>query len=67
MQTGTSHFVSRDAAIRYYQPYEYPITAEAVDDKLARGEIHIGKPDLKPGERLTLIDGGTRYAIEHQE
>lgn len=64
MITGTSHFVSKRHAIRYYQPYEYPIAAQAVEDKLARGEIQIGKPDLKPGQRLTIIDGGTRYAIE---
>jgi hypothetical protein len=63
MITGTSYFVSKQAAIRYYQPAEYPVAAEAVEDKLARGEIHIGKPDLKPGQRLTIIDGG-RYAIE---
>jgi hypothetical protein len=64
MITGTCYFVTREAAIRYYQPYEYPIAAEAVADKLARGEIFIGKPDLKPGQRLTTIDGGARYAIE---
>lgn len=61
--TGTSHFVSREAAIRYYTPYEYPIAAEAVDAKIAGDEIHIGKPALKAGERLLIIDGG-RYAIE---
>ena len=65
MITGTNHFVSRKAAIRYYQPQEYPIAAQAVDDMVSRGVISIGKPDLKPGERLTLLDGGARYGIEH--
>lgn len=62
---GTSHFVSHSAAVRYYRDYEGS-TAEArkaVDRKLREGEIHIGKPVLKPGQRLSMIDSGTRYAI----
>jgi len=60
---GTSHFVSRGAAIRYYRDYGYDDTAAAVDRKIREGEIHIGKPALKPGQRLTTVDGGKRYAI----
>jgi hypothetical protein len=62
--TGTSHFTSRAAAVAYYVPYHYPIASEAVDDMLARGEIHIGEPTLRPGERLVLLDGGRRFGIE---
>jgi len=62
---GTSHFVSKAAAIAYYLPYEgnHAVVA-AVNRKLAAGEIHIGPPTLKPGDRLTIVDAGTRYAIE---
>ncbi len=64
--TGTSHFVSRDKAIEYYG-YEggtYRALGIAVDRKVAEGLIHIGKPSLKPGQRLIVIDDGARYAIE---
>ena len=60
---GTSHFVSLEAAIAYYLPYHYPITREAVSRKVSEGEINIGPPVLKPGERLTLIDSNRRYKI----
>lgn len=63
-RTGTSYFVSEKAAIRYYRPYGYRNAAETVRRKLAEGEIHIGKPQLKAGERLVIVDNGTRYAIE---
>lgn len=59
--TGTAHFVSRAAAISYYA--EYGNDVAEIDRKLAEGEIHIGKPSTKPGERLSLIDEGRRYAI----
>jgi hypothetical protein len=59
--TGTSHFVSKSAARRYYA-YEDAKAAD-IDRKISEGLIHIGKPALKQGQRLTLIDGGTRYAI----
>lgn len=61
---GTSHFKSRNAARRYYEPYGYD--AAAVDRKIADGEIHLGPPILKPGESLSLIDDGTRYAIKSE-
>lgn len=68
MITGTSHFVSRSHAIHYYHAYEatYSDAVIAVSNKLAAGEIHIGKPVLKAGERLITIDGGDRYAIESE-
>lgn len=65
MRVGTSHFVNRLAAIRYYLPYGY--TAATLARKEEEGEIHFGPPPLKPGERLVVIDDGTRYAIETEE
>ena len=71
MIIGTSHFVSKAHAIRYYLAYESGCYTEchqsataAVAQKLAEGEIHIGEPALKPGQKLLVIDNGTRYAIE---
>lgn len=58
---GTSHFVSMWHAGRYYAAYGWNMPD--VEYKLAQGQIHIGKPALKPGEVLTVIDGGARYAI----
>ncbi len=63
MTYGTSYFVSKSAAVRYYRDYEGSDAARAVERKLREGEIHIGKPTLKAGERLTTLDGGKRYAI----
>lgn len=69
IRTGTSHFKSREAAMRYYRDYGYTDLAGVVDRKLADGEIHIGPPTLKPdgSERFVLIDNGTRYAIEDSQ
>jgi hypothetical protein len=65
MRIGTSYFVSRNAAIHYYFPFD---TTAAVDRKIAAGEIHIGRPPLmKPGEYLRVIDDGTRYEINSEE
>lgn len=63
---GTSYFVDEAAARKYYRPYtSYPMNMyKFVEAKIAAGEIHIGKPPLKSGERLIVIDEGTRYAIE---
>lgn len=66
--TGTAHFVSLKYALRYYHPY---ITGPGrgtalvayVATKLANQEIFIGRPDLKPGETLSVrVDEG-RYLI----
>lgn len=68
MRVGTSYFVSMRAANRYYAGYGE--SQSAVLHKIRDKEIHIGKPDLKPGERLIVIDNETgkawdgRYAIE---
>jgi hypothetical protein len=63
---GTSYFVTeRDAALHYRDYCESMSESRAlVKIKIADGEIHIGAPSpLKPNERLTLVDGGRRYAI----
>ena len=64
MRWGTSFFVSRAAAVRYYRAYEGKDAEKAVARKLREGEIHLGVPHTKVGERLHIIDGGTRYEIE---
>lgn len=62
MTWGTSYFRSRRAAEAYYgQTHGDP--KETVTTKLAEREIHIGRPPLKPGERLVIMDGGTRWGI----
>lgn len=64
---GTSHFVSKSAAMRYYKDYNPGNTREdmrrIVDRKLSEGDIHIGPPALAANEVLSTIDGNTRYAI----
>jgi hypothetical protein len=62
MIVGTSYFVNKAAAVRYYA-YEHA-TESNIDRKLAEGLIHIGEPPTKPGEWLKLIDDGTRYAVD---
>jgi hypothetical protein len=62
MIIGTNNFVSRQRAYIYYRDYGYHISD--IDQKIRDGEIAIGAPDLKPGQRLFIIDNGTRYAIE---
>jgi hypothetical protein len=63
MTYGTSYFTSLSAAVRYYKAYGYD--KSDVQRKIREGEIHIGKPKLKPGERLGTTDGGKRYTISN--
>lgn len=58
---GTSHFVDVVAARRYYARLGF--NARDVDRKLAEGEIHLGAPAVKPGERLR-VNSEERYVIE---
>ena len=68
--TGTSYFPSRDHAARYYKPYakienpDHWLTelSQLVNRKIEAGEIHIGKPELKPGQRAFVQDN--RWHIE---
>ena len=41
MRIGTSYFINRQSAIKYYKEYHYQTTKDAVDRKLKDGEIHI--------------------------
>jgi hypothetical protein len=65
MRIGTACFVNEDAAVRYYRDQNF--TREDVRRKASEGEISFGKPTLKDGERLIVVDNGTRYAIEWDE
>lgn len=65
MTVGTSHFVTFESACRYYAVYGYTIAD--VRQLVNTGEIHIGAPHIKPGERLVFVDNATRYAITTQE
>ena len=61
---GTPYFVSRGKAVGYYRDY-FSDAEKAVSDKLAAGEIFIGPPPHSKLDRVILVDGGTRYAIEY--
>ncbi len=68
MIAGTSYFISHFHARRYYADYEGlryydPACYELVDRKIAEGQIHLGMPPMKPGQRISRIDGGNRYAL----
>lgn len=62
MLVGTNHFVSKYHATKYYT--EQGIDVEGVEQKIREGEIKLGMPAIKPGEKIVLIDRNTRYAIE---
>lgn len=64
MIIGTSYFVSVESAKAYYRGYHYENVSAAVQRKIVEGEIHIGKPQIKEGEKLITIDNGRRYAVE---
>lgn len=65
---GTSHFVNFTKACDYYKDYDPDLTPAALErwvrGKIEEGEITLGKPELQVGERLLLIDEGTRYAVQ---
>lgn len=65
MRYRTSHFVSKQAAIRYYSLYGYDETTNTVERKIADGEIHVGVPSLKANQTVYL-DADGRYFIEEQ-
>lgn len=58
---GTPYFVSFEAALDYYSAYGG--TPETVRHQIAHAAIYIGKPPLKPTERLVMLDNGKRYGI----
>ncbi len=66
---GTSHFINLTKACDYYKmagiEYTTPAHLELiVKQKIADGEISLGKPDVGVGQRLIVIDAGCRYALE---
>lgn len=62
MITGTSHFISLNTAIRYYEQIGEDITA--VKNKIKEKSIHIGPPKLKKGQELIRNIQEGRYFIE---
>ena len=67
--TGTPYFVNFTKACDYYKDAGYDDMSPAELDRVVRqkiddGEVYIDKPEIQPGERLLLIDNGTRYAIK---
>ena len=73
MTIGTSHFMSFEAAMRYYAAYEgitrmtpknRAYMRDIVQHKLDAGEIHMGRPEVKAGERVSINEEG-RYLL-HQ-
>lgn len=61
---GTSYFLNRYRANKYYNQYGY--SAQDVEDKIEKGEIFIGKPPLNPGEVLILNPKEGRYFIQRE-
>ena len=64
---GTPYFESYGAALRYYKSYHYGDNKKAVDYKIEQKEIYIGKPAVKPGEKLLIDKQERRYIIEFTE
>lgn len=60
---GTSYFSTLSSAYAYYTAHALGYTRTDVDYKIQQGEIHIGAPEVKPGEKL-LIDPQGRYFID---
>lgn len=60
--TGTSYFPTKSDAIKYYAPICDEDVRLTVENKIAQGEIHIGQPQIKPGEKLFIQDN--RYHIQ---
>jgi|GEM_PF-4342987 len=59
---GTSYFEDTIAATNHYRGYGYEDVLKAVDQKRRDGEIHIGRPPVPVGCKLTVMAG--RYFIE---
>ena len=64
---GTSHFVSVDRAMRYYNTYSPGFGQYSVNRKLAEGEIHIGPPEVKEGQSLSINAEGRYVITEHEK
>lgn len=62
---GTSHFVNKASAVKYYDMMQGYDSAE-VEQYIKEGNIHIGPPKLEPGQTLRVISDEGRYAIEEK-
>ncbi len=62
MITGTCHFVSLDAAIKYYS--NQGINRDEVISKWKKMEILIGPPIAKAGQKILIKKEEGRYFIE---
>jgi hypothetical protein len=51
----------------YFRPQFGGGTRDVVERKLRTHEIELGVPKLTNGDRLRVIDGGKRYAIERDD
>ena len=60
MIVGTNHFTSFQAAVRYYK--KQGIGRKGVENKRLEGEIVIGRPKIKPGEKV-FVNEEKRYVI----
>lgn len=65
-RVGTPYFESFLAALMYYDGYGCATIVVAVQCKIYAGEIHIGIPPTKNGERV-ILDGSGRYFIEYDD
>ena len=65
IKMGTCHFESEQSAVDYYysQCYDRDTVGRDVMEKIRKGEIKIGPPKIKDGERLEILNGEGRYAI----
>ena len=59
--TPVDFFVDERAAIRWGR--DNGLAPDTVRTKIANGEIGLGPPPLNPGQGLTTVDGGARYAV----
>ena len=59
---GTSHFVSKQAAYRYYRPQGE--NEKSVNNKIKEKTISIGAPAVKTNQKVFLNYDEGRYFIE---
>jgi hypothetical protein len=62
MKTGTCHFPTVHDARDYYRTYGFK--PDDVSSKIESGEIHIGPPKTREGQRAYIDEGERRYFIE---
>ena len=64
MMIGTCNFATFEDAVLYYKKQQ--IGEQQVLRKLKSGEIQIGKPRIRKGERLHIDPKEGRYIIEEE-